>query len=129
MGVNEFVRMTKRLAYRLIFLLLCVAGWQGSSVAQTENHSRQNIANATLDGTRDNAPQWQDIGMCDVLAITGGSTLTPPTTVRVVHDSPSGIASASHAAAARHYNIQRLSAYSHRRTVSGYIYKIRCLRL
>ena len=128
MDVNEFGRMTKRLAYRLILLLLCMAGWQ-TSVAQTENHSCQNNANATLDGTRDNTPQWQDIGMCDVLAITGGSTLTPPTTVRVVHDSPAGIAPASHTAAARHYNVQRLSAYSHRRTVSGYIYLIRCLRL
>lgn len=128
MGVNEFGRMTKRLAYRLILLLLCVVGWQ-TSVAQTENHSCQNIANATLNGTRDNTPQWQDIGMCDVLAITGGSTLTLPTTVRVVHDSPAGIAPASHAAAARYYNVQRLSAYIHRRTVSGYIYLIRCLRL
>lgn len=128
MGVNEFGRMTKRLVYRLILLLLCVAGWQ-TSVAQTKNHSCQNIANATLNGTRDNTPLWQDIGMCDVLAITGGSMLTPPTTVRVVHDSPAGIAPVSHAAAARHYNVQRLSAYSHRRIVSGYIYKIRCLRL
>ena len=67
--------------------------------------------------------------MRDVLAITGGSTLTPPTTVRVIHDSPSGIAPASHAATAHHYNVQRLSAYSHRRMVCGYIYKIRCLRL
>ena len=67
--------------------------------------------------------------MCDILAVTGGSTLTPPTTVRVVHDSPSGITPASQAAAARHYSVRSLSTYSYRRTVSGYIYLIRCLRL
>ena len=76
-----------------------------------------------------NQPQWQDLGMRDVLSVTGGSTLTPSTTVRIVHDSPSGITSASHAAAARHYSVQRLSAYSHSRTVSGYISLIRSHRL
>lgn len=67
--------------------------------------------------------------MCDILAVTGGSTLTPPTTVRVVHDGPTGIAPTSQAAAARHYSVRSLLAYSHHRTVNGYIYLIRCLRL
>lgn len=128
MGVIDFGRMTKRLAYRLIMLLLCMAGWQ-TSVAQTENHSCQSIAKSTLDDVRDNTPQWQDIGMCDVLAITGGSTLTPPTTVRVVHDSPAGTVPTAQAAQSRHCSIQRLLSCSRRRTVSGYIYLIRCLRL
>ena len=120
--------MTKRVAYRLMILLLCLAGWQTTVFASGNCPSQKNTY-ATIEGTSHNVPQWQDIGMCDVLAVTGGSTLTPPTTVRVVHDSPSGIAPASHAAAARHYSVQRPSAYSHRRTVSGYIYLIRCLRL
>ena len=83
---------------------------------------------AGIDRT-DNRPQWQDVGMCDVLAITGGSTLTPPTSVRVLHDSPTGTVSTAQAAGARYYSVQRASACSHRRTVSGYIYLIRCLRL
>ncbi|MBR5093237.1 MAG: hypothetical protein IKX32_07195 [Bacteroidales bacterium] len=86
------------------------------------------IEEASIDRT-DDRPQWQDVKMCDVLAITGGSTLTPPTTVRVVHDSPAGTAPTTQTANARHYSIQRLSAYRHCRTVSGYIYLIRCLRL
>lgn len=112
-----------------MFMLLCLMGWQSSATTAVEIPIQDAGANASSIGRTDNRPQWQDVKMCDVLAIAGGSSLTPPTTVRVVHDSPAGIAPASHAAAARHYNIQRLLAYSHRRVVSGYIYKIRCLRL
>lgn len=119
----------KRTAYRLLILLLGLAGWQTLTFAAVRTPQQEcGDISATIDRT-DGRPQWQDVKMCDVLAVTGGSTLTPPTTVRVVHDSPSGIAPASHASAARHYSIQRLSAYCHRRTVSGYIYLIRCLRL
>ena len=121
--------MDKRLKYGLMLLLLCLMGWQAPVVAAKEIPIQEGSTNASSIDCTDDCPQWQDVKMCDVLAVTGGSTLTPPTTVRVVHDSPSGIALASHAAAARHYSVQRPSAYSHRRTVSGYIYLIRCLRL
>ena len=121
--------MDKRLKYGLMLLLLCLMGWQTSVIAAVDVPIKGGEANASSIDCTDDRPQWQDVKMCDVLAVTGGSTLTPPTTVRVVHDSPSGIAPASHAAAARHYSVQRPSAYSHRRTVSGYIYLIRCLRL
>ena len=121
--------MNKRLKYGLMFLLLCLVGWRPSAVAAVDIPIKDGEINSSTIGCTDDRPQWQDVKMCDVLAVTGGCSLTPPTTVRVVHDSPAGIAPASHAAAARHYNVQRLSAYSHRRIVSGYIYKIRCLRL
>ena len=121
--------MNKRLKYGLLLLLFCLMGWQSPVVAAVDVPIKGGEANASsIDRTNDR-PQWQDVKMCDVLAVTGGSTLTPPTTVRVVHDSPAGIAPAAHATAARHYCNQRLSAYSHPRTVIGYIYLIRCLRL
>ncbi len=133
---QSFSRLGKRasssalgLSKTLIFLLLCLVGWQSSVVAAVEVPIKAVEVNTSSIGCTDDRSQRQDVKMCDVLAVTGGSSLTPPTTVRVVRDSPSGIAPASHAAAARHYNIQTLSAYSHRRTVSGYIYLIRCLRL
>lgn len=85
-------------------------------------------AEAGIYGT-DNRPQWQDVGMRDVLAVTGGSTLTPPSMVRVAHDGPTSIAPSAQAAQARHYTIRRLSAKSHHHIVNGYIYLIRCLRL
>lgn len=112
-----------------MFLLLCLMGWQSSVTAAVEIPIQDGgRSSSTIDRT-DDRPQWQDVGMCDVLAITGGSTLTPPSTVRVVHDSPAGIIPTAQAAQARQYNVQRLLTYSHRRIVSGYIYKIRCLRL
>lgn len=115
------------MSYRRLILTLiaaiCLLLPTQKSVAVESNHVKAGI-NCT-----DDRPQWQDLGMCDVLAVTGGSTLTPPSTVRVVHDSPAGTIPTAQAAQARQYNVQRLLAYSHRRIVSGYIYKIRCLRL
>lgn len=121
--------MNKRLKLGLMFLLLCLMGWQSSVTAAIEIPIQDAGANASSIDRTDNRPQWQDVGMCDVLAITGGSTLTPPSTVRVVHDGPAGTTPTAQAAQALQYNVQRLLAYSHRRIVSGYIYMIRCLRL
>lgn len=111
-----------------MFMLLCLAGWR-TPVYAFGNHSQAESARDVIECTGCDVPQWQDIGMCDVLAVTGGSTLTPPTTVRVMHDSPSGTTPTTHATAARRYSVKRLSAHSHRSTVGGYIYMIRCLRL
>ena len=44
-------------------------------------------------GTGVHRPEWVELGMCDVLAVTSSTTLTPPTTVRLIQDSPSGFAS------------------------------------
>ena len=74
-------------------------------------------------------PQWRDIGMCDVLAVTGSSTLAPSPTVRVVHDSPSGTNVTAQTVSVRHNSPLRHFAREHRRNVIGYIYLIRCLRL
>lgn len=77
----------------------------------------------------DDRPQRQDVGMNDILAVTGGCTLTPPNTVRVVHDSPTGTVATSQAAQLRHYSKLMLLPCSRLRAVNGYIYMIRCLRL
>ena len=77
----------------------------------------------------DNRPQWHDLGMTDLLAVTNTSTLTPPPTENVGHDSPTGTASAAQSAQARHYSVARLLTRTPSRSVSGYIYLIRCLRL
>ena len=74
-------------------------------------------------------PQWVDLGMCDVLAAPSGTSLTPPTTVRVVHNNPTG----THPSASeRHPLYGRGMACPLARPVgtrSGYIYMLRCLRL
>lgn len=74
-------------------------------------------------------PQWRDVGLCDVLAVSNASTVVPPTTVRVVHDSPSGTTVTTQTTQMRHGDALRMTAIIHRRPVSGYIYMIRCLRL
>lgn len=117
--------MTKRILCGLTLLLLMI-GWQTSAVA-VENLYRQ-VTDGVIDCT-DDRPQWQDVGMCDLLAIGGNSTLTSPTTVRVVQNSASSGTATAHAVVARHYRVNRLLVHCHRHTVSGYIYLIRCLRL
>lgn len=74
-------------------------------------------------------PQWKDIGMHDVLAVTGVTSLAPPNALRLVHDTPSANAPT---ATPRHavYNSttarpSALRPYVHR----GYIYLLQCLRL
>ncbi|MBP5535509.1 MAG: hypothetical protein J6X62_01815 [Bacteroidales bacterium] len=76
-----------------------------------------------------NRPQWRDIGMCDVLAVTGGGAVAPPTAARPMHDSPTGFGVTAHTAHTRHYGVWHRVAGGRRCIVSGYIYLIRCLRL
>lgn len=74
-------------------------------------------------------PQWQDIGMCDVLAVSATTALAPPTTARQLTDSASAAATASgmhHATWGRRPCLSK-PASSH--THGGYIYMLRCLRL
>lgn len=77
----------------------------------------------------DDRPQWQEIGLYDVLVFTGSSTLTAPTTVRVVHDNPSVTTAGAMEILGRHYKTLRTATHGSRRTVGGYIYLICCLRL
>ncbi len=77
----------------------------------------------------DNRPQLKDIGMHDVLAVTNGSTVAPPTTVRVIHDSPTGMGATTQSAAVRSHGILRQPRRNLTWSVIGYIYMIRCLRL
>lgn len=112
-------------------LLLCLTVWQTSAVVAMDTPRQVSagvLSPSTIERT-DDWPQWQDVGMCDVLAVTGGSTLTPPTSVRVVQDSPAGTVTTAQAAQSRCYSVKRLSAYCHHHLVDGYIYLIHCLRL
>lgn len=112
---------------RLIFILLAVIGL----LLPTKVLAATEVPECMLESVNPycNRPQWQDIGMYDILAVSGGSSVAPPTTVRVVNDSPSGATASTQTAQARHYSIMRLATHGYHRTVSGYIYLIRCLRL
>lgn len=112
---------------RLIFILLAALGMlfpTKASASETPSNSSLESINQT-----DHRPQWQDVGLCDILAVTGGSTVTPPSTVRQVHDSPSTATVTTQAAQVRHCSSLRLASLGHSYTVRGYLYLVRCLRL
>lgn len=101
----------------------------GLLLPTTATAADSHVASLEMSTQSGERPQWRDVGMCDVLAVTGASTVAAPTTVRVVHDNPTGTATAMGAAQVRHYKALQVAACSQRRPVSGYIYLIRCLRL
>ena len=74
-------------------------------------------------------PQWKDIGMCDVLAVVGCSSLTAPSPVRLPHNTPSSaVASSSERHIAHNLRVAAQHAVPNRVTHGG-IYTLRCLRL
>ena len=74
-------------------------------------------------------PEWVDLGLCDVLAVGGSTSVAAPTTVRLVHDTPSACVpsvSACHTLFAR----QAVKAICARPCIHrSYLYMLRCLRL
>lgn len=115
------------LVKRLVFIAVAFASLLlPTKVSAVETESACTLE--SIDQTTDRL-QWQDVAMCDMLVVTGGSSVAPPTTVRVVHDSPSGTTTSTTSAQLRRYRSLRLAACGHRPIVSGYIYLIRSLRL
>ena len=85
-----------------------------------------------------NRPQWSDLGMENILAVNGQSTVAPPSPVRLASNGrrvqgcnshSSGVnPTVSERAACNYCSVQRTPRF---RTVwtRGYLYIIRCLRL
>ena len=112
---------------RLTLILLAVI----ALLLPTQSMAAETTTQYTLESINpfNNRPQWQDIGLYDVLAFTGNSTVTVPTTVRVAHDSPTGTTTGATETLGRHYKTLRAATHRSRHTVRGYIYLICCLRL
>lgn len=109
---------------KLIILLFALLGLMPAQAGNTPERSAELSV-----GTGVHRPEWVDMGMCDVLAVTSGSTLTPPTTVRLVHDTPTGFATS---VAVRQMPIGSrliLRADTHPYVHRSCIYLLRCLRL
>lgn len=109
---------------RLILLMLALV-WMMPCKAETHSQPTAKL----VDKTCAEHPQWSDMGMYDILAAPGSTSLTPPSTVRVASNSPSatvfvgGIHHRIYASAI----IKPLTHPEH--THWGYIYLLRCLRL
>lgn len=120
----------KRTAYRLIVLLLCMAGWQMSALAYNGGGASRNVTDvaATIDRTSDNMPQWEDLGLEDLLVVSSQPTVTAPTSMRLSHEHGSPL---SRNVATTHrvlHHAPRGNALPHR-AQSCYIYRLLCLRL
>lgn len=113
----------KRLTLILLAAIAVLLPTQSRAAKTATRHTMESI------NPFNNRPQWQDIGLYDVLAFIGNSTVTAPTTVREVHESPAGTTSGAIATLERHYKTLQTDTYGGYHTVSGYIYLICCLRL
>ena len=54
--------------------------------AQTPAPNTSSRSDNNLHQTHDNRPQWQDVGLKDILMVEGQSTVTAPNPVRPLHD-------------------------------------------
>jgi len=74
-------------------------------------------------------PQWKDIGMHDVLAVTSVTSVAPPNASRLVHDTPSANAATATPRHAVYRCVAERPSDIHPYVHRGYIYLLQCLRL
>lgn len=115
----------KQMRLKKLILLMLALVWLVPCKAETQHLSTAKL----MDKTYAERPLWSDIGMYDLLAAPGTTSLTPPSTVRTVPNTSSATATTEEV----HHRMYGSSAvrllryhtYIHR----GYIYLLRCLRL
>ena len=109
---------------KLILLMLALV-WLVPCKAETHSQSAAKL----VDKTCAERPQWTDMGMHDLLAAPGASSLTPPNTVRIVSNGSSATVAVG-GVHQRLYGLATVRPLAHpTRTLRGYIYLLRCLRL
>lgn len=117
--------MKRHPVYRMMLLLLLLTGWQWHVWSQPLDKGGRE--ETTLGATRDDRPQWGDLGMENVLAVSQ-PTVEAPTSFRVAHDSGSPIG--RHVAAGNHlFRSPAVAAATPHRPQPGYLYLLLCLRL
>ena len=112
-------------AKRFVILALLLLGWQASFAAQ--HIAYHNNTRHTLEHTRDNRPQWDDLGMDNVLAV-GQPSVSAPTVVRVVHENASPL-SRIVAMSRCIFPTAPVRVLIPRCAQPGYLYLLLCLRL
>ena len=115
----------------MVMLLLLLAGWQGSVCGQwtSADGQRDEVADQrpTLGATRDDRPQWQDLGMENVLVVSQ-PTVEAPSTLRIATDGATPMVRRADSVQ-RYFRMMVLAAASPHRAMSGYLYFLLCLRL
>ena len=121
---------------RLIFIML-VAVW---ALLPTRVSAAEAAPNGTLQSIdrNSNRPQWDDLGMENILAVRGQSTVAPPSPVRLASNGrrvqggnshSSGVSPTVSERAVCNYNIVQCTPRFRTTWTRGYLYIIRCLRL
>lgn len=115
----------------MVMLLLLLAGWQGTACGQwpTADGSKGDAAGqqSTLGASRDDRPQWQDLGMENVLVVSQ-PTVEASTTLRIATDGAAPLARRADAVQ-RYFRALVLASASPHRAMPGYLYFLLCLRL
>lgn len=110
---------------RKLILLMLALIWFVPSKAEMHSSFTGNL----VDKTAAERPQWNEMGMCDLLAAPGAASLTPPSTVRIVSHNPSAAAPFVGFQQRMYASSAFLLHSRPNRTHRGYIYLLRCLRL
>jgi len=112
--------------HKLTLLLLALLWLAPAAVA---NVTTEGSHAELIDGTDIERPQRSDLGMCDILVVNSTTSLSAPTTTRVLHDASPAFASSAlvrytaQVCASNYATVER--PYVHK----GYIYLLCCLRL
>ena len=112
--------------HKLILLLLAFLWLAPAAVA---NVTAEGSGAVLTEGSDIERPQRSDLGLCDILVVNSSTTLTAPTTTRVLHDASPAFASAAvvrymaQMSASKYVVVERPYVYK------GYIYLLCCLRL
>lgn len=117
--------MKRCLAYRMMMLLLLLTGWQGHVWSQPLDKGGREAM--TLGTTRDDRPQWQDLGMENVLVVSQ-PTVEVPTTLRLSSGSATPLVRRADEVH-RYFRSLLLASASPHRAMPGYLYFLLCLRL
>lgn len=121
---------------RLIFIMLAAIGL----LLPTKVSAVETVPRSTLQSIDRNSdrPQWSDLGMENILAVSGQSTVAPPSPVRLASNGRrvqggnshlSGVSPTVSERAACNYSIVQRTPRFRTAWTRGYLYIIRCLRL
>lgn len=112
-------------AKRTVLFVLLLLGWQ-SSYAEQQIAYHGKVGHV-LEHTRDNRPNWGDLGMENVLAV-GQPNISAPTVVRVVHENASPLSRGTGMSRRTFHSVPSVVSIPHC-TQPGYLYLLLCLRL
>ena len=127
----------KKLIALFLFVIAFVVEAMGAAYCQsvaTGNDKSVSADNSALAAEEyisrtDDRPNWDDLGMDRILAVSGSTVVAPPTVVRLPYNNPAGVLRGYAACRfVQSLHIGSLSLPSNR-CPSGYIYMIQCLRL